>query len=125
MLWSEEKLNIGKPLLSDSHFRPSLPLAKSQTRKNVFAEFVFAAATSAEGTEVLSVEHVTSNLPSEETALGAYGKRPVVFTWQGGVGLAAAALFDGQEASLLPVQQVGVVIIDGLIIIPRMEHKAW
>src|SRR5260370_42318617 len=33
-------------------------------------------------------------------------------------GQAAAALFDGQEAGLLPVQLVGVSVIHGLIIIP-------
>jgi len=43
---------------------------------------------------------------------------PVVFARQTGVGLAATALLDGQEARLLPVQVVGVRIIDILMLMP-------
>src|SRR5262249_62303703 len=43
---------------------------------------------------------------------------PVVFARQGGVCLVAPALLDGQKARLLPVQVVGVRVIDILILMP-------
>jgi hypothetical protein len=43
---------------------------------------------------------------------------PVVFPGQGRVGLTAALLLDGQEARLLPVQAVGVRVLDLLMLVP-------
>src|SRR5215813_13419847 len=42
----------------------------------------------------------------------------VVFAGQSGVSFPPSALLDGQEAGLLPVQLVGVGVVDCLIIIP-------
>ena len=43
---------------------------------------------------------------------------PVLFARQRGVGFATAVLFDGQEAGALPVQLVGVCVIEEPVVIP-------
>jgi hypothetical protein len=43
---------------------------------------------------------------------------PVLFAGQRGIGFATTALFDGQETSALPMQVVGVGVIEGPVVIP-------